>query len=106
MSLKKSLMDCFAGKYDVQDKSAVLDNEFVITILDREWLIEIDRDGANAVTVSPIKEIKCPYLESHQIVVLQSVDNDSEGNTQRHNGEVIEAAILMLNGKLFQCDKE
>ena len=106
MSLKKSLMDYFAEKYDVKDISAALDKYFIVALQGREWLVEIDCDGANAVTVSPIEDMECSYPESHQIVVLQSADNNSESNVQRYNGKAVEEAIFTLSDKLFQCDKE
>lgn len=45
-------------------------------ILDGKWLLEMDRDGAFAVTVSSIEKDRGAYSDTHKLVVFSS----SQGN--------------------------
>ena len=61
-------------------------------ILDGKWLLEMDRDGAFAVTVSPKEKTAGSYSDTHRLVVFHnSLDSYSDGNEPFINSQIMKA---------------
>ena len=61
--------------HKISRRKTPLNNELV---LDEEWLIEVDSDGAMAATISHIPEVAGNYKGTHRLVVFSSYQNDAE----------------------------
>ena len=59
-------------------------------ILDGKWLLEMDRDGAFAVTVSSIEKDMGAYSDTHKLIVFHNIlDCASDENKPVINSQIM-----------------
>lgn len=68
--MKKANVINWLGNYQIEDKKTPLDNEIILHAYGKTWLLELDRDGANALTISPTDYKNKSYNETHSILVF------------------------------------
>ena len=73
--------------HDIEQVDTPLGNEM---ILDGKWLLEMDRDGAFAVTISPTEKTVGSYSDTHRLVVFyNTLDNSSDRNEPFINSQIV-----------------
>ena len=99
--MKKANVINWLGNYQIEDKKTPLDNEIILHAYGKTWLLELDRDGANALTISPTDYKNKSYNETHSILVFSTSDLLRESNQE----EKILNTISELNCRLYSDDR-
>lgn len=80
--------------HSIKTIDSPLDNEF---ILDDEWHVEMDRDGAFAATISHISRPR--YSEKNHLLIVFSKNENSKQAMEEIKGK-IESAIIDLRNRV------
>lgn len=92
--LYKQLVMNALSKMKIREVVSPLGNEFV---LDDKWLLEMDRDGAFAVIVSPVDRLDGDYSASHKLVCFSHRPEEDFETMQVDIYEKVQKAINSLH---------